>query len=94
VDGYNLLVGGCLGESPEFGEEIVKKVPAFLVKKVIARLVENYKANRVVDEDGEAETFRDFVARNEPDQLREWCAIPEWTAPPPKRAPRPAAASV
>jgi hypothetical protein len=32
--------------------------------------------------DGEVESFRDFAARNEVEQLRQWAAIPEWTAAP------------
>ena len=82
VDGYNILVGGCLGEEPEFGQELARKVPAHLVHKVIGQLVTNYKANRVEDTDGEVETFRAFVARNEVAQLREWAKIPEWTFAP------------
>jgi sulfite reductase beta subunit-like hemoprotein len=84
-DGYNVLVGGCLGENPEFGQEIVKKVPAVLVHKVIAALVGHYKANRVVDEDGDPEPFRDFAARNEAEQLAKWCDIPEWKPAPPRK---------
>jgi sulfite reductase (ferredoxin) len=84
IDGYNILLGGSLGDNPEFGEELFKKVPAFLAKKVIAQLVRNYMKHRTEYTDGEVETFRDFVARNEPDQLRQWAAIPEWTPPAPK----------
>ncbi|MDP9174122.1 MAG: nitrite/sulfite reductase [Planctomycetota bacterium] len=90
-DGYNVLVGGCLGENPEFGQEIVKKVPAVLVHKVIAALVRNYKENRIVDEDGEAELFRDFVGRNEVEQLVKWADIPEWKPAPPRKAAVPGA---
>lgn len=81
-DGYNILVGGCLGENPEFGVELFRKVPAVLVKKVIGTLVENYKKNRITEEDGEPEPFREFVARHEVEQLRAWAQIPEWTPPP------------
>jgi sulfite reductase beta subunit-like hemoprotein len=86
VDAYDLLVGGCLGDVPEFGQEIVEKVPSPVIHKVIGQLVENYKANRIVDVDGDAEPFRDFVARNEVEQLRQWARIPEWTPPAPKPA--------
>lgn len=85
VDGYNILVGGCLGENAQFGQEIARKIPAFLLHKVIAELVRHYKANRIEDEDGEVETFRAFVARNDREQLREWCTIPEWTPEAPKQ---------
>lgn len=89
VDGYNVMVGGCFGENPEFGTEIVKKCPAEIVKKVIGTIVENYKKTRVVDVEGEAEPFRDWVGRNEVDQLKKFAEVPEWTPPPPKekRAP-------
>ena len=93
VDAYDLLLGGCLGENPEFGVEILQKIPAPLVQKVIAQLVRNYMANRVEDPDGDPETFRSFVARQEAPQLAAWSQIPEWT-PPPKRKGAVAAAEV
>jgi sulfite reductase beta subunit-like hemoprotein len=96
-DGYNLLVGGALGENPEFGLEIVPKIPAVLVQRVIGALVGNYKAHRIEDIDGEPETFRDFIARSDPEQLRQWSQIPDWTPPPPKKpkvGAAPAAAAV
>lgn len=80
VDGYNMLVGGCMGENPEFGTEVCRKVPWFVVHKVIGSLVTHYKANRI-EVDGEPEAFRDFVGRVEVDQLRQWCTIPEYTPP-------------
>ncbi len=83
VDAYDLYVGGCLGENPEFGKQILPKIPAPVIKQVIAQLVRSYKANRIEDTDGEAETFRDFVARQEIAQLARWSAIPQWTPPPP-----------
>ncbi len=87
TDAFDMLVGGSLGEKPEFAQVVVQKIPAPIVQKVIGQLVLNYKANRVEDTDGEVETFRDFVARQKVDQLRKWSEIPEWTAPAPK-APR------
>jgi len=48
--------------------------------------VNNYKSNRIPDIDGEPEPFRDFVARNDIEQLRKWATIPDWTPPPPKKA--------
>jgi hypothetical protein len=62
------------------------------VPKVIAALVENYKANRVEAVDGDVEPFRDFVDRNEVEQLRQWAAIPDWTPPAPREKRVPAAA--
>jgi sulfite reductase beta subunit-like hemoprotein len=93
TDGFDLLVGGALGENPEFTTEVVRKVPAAVVPRVIGALVENYKANRIEDTDGEVETFRDFVGRQEVEQLRTWAAIPDWTPPPPRPVRVPAAAA-
>jgi hypothetical protein len=78
-----------MGDNPEFTTEVVRKIPAALVPNVIGALVENYKANRVEATDGDVETFRDFVDRNEIEQLRQWSRIPQWTPPAPKekRAP-------
>lgn len=90
MDAYDLLVGGALGEDPKFGVEIVSKIPAPVIKKVIAALVESYKRDRVVDTDGEAEPFRAFVSRIEPARLAEMSRIDEWT-PPPAREKSPAA---
>ncbi|MGE5608776.1 MAG: nitrite/sulfite reductase [Bacillota bacterium] len=85
VDGFNVLVGGCLGENPEFGVEVVKKVPGEWVNRVIGALVQNYKTHRIVDAEGDVEPFRDFVARHEVEQLREFARIPDWTPPLPKK---------
>ena len=84
VDAYDVMVGGCLGEDPEFTQQVAAKCPAAVVQKVIAQLVRNYKANRVEDTDGEVEPFRDFIARNTVEQIRAWSEIPDWKAPPPK----------
>jgi sulfite reductase beta subunit-like hemoprotein len=86
VDGFNILVGGCLGEDASFGREIARKIPAFILHKVIAQLVRNYMANRIEDTDGEIEPFRAFVARHDVEQLRRWCRIPEWEPEGTKRA--------
>jgi sulfite reductase beta subunit-like hemoprotein len=89
TDGFDMLLGGKMGDNPEFTTEVVRKIPAALVPNVIGALVENYKANRVEATDGDVETFRDFVDRNEIEQLRQWSRIPQWTPPAPKekRAP-------
>ena len=85
MDAYDVLVGGCLGEDPQFGQEIVLKVPAPLVQKVVGALVENYKANRLEDVDGEVESFRSFVSRQKVAQLQQWAKIEEWTPAPPRK---------
>jgi len=68
-----------------FVQEVVPKVPAILVQRVIGALVTNYKKNRIADIDGEPEPFRDFVARSDIEQLRKWAVISDWTPPPPKK---------
>jgi sulfite reductase beta subunit-like hemoprotein len=90
VDAFDLMLGGCLGEEKSWAKTIVPKIPADLVKVVVTQLTRNYLANRVEYEDGEAEPFRAFVARNEADQLAAWSAIEGWT-PPVKRVYTPAA---
>lgn len=87
VDAFDLLVGGAMGENPEFSQRIVEKIPAVLAKRVIGALVEKYKTHRVEFDDGEVESFRDFVGRNDLLQLKEWASIPGWTPPAPKRGP-------
>lgn len=92
VDAYDVCVGGALGEKQEFVQEVVPKVPTPVVHKVVAALVQNYKLHRTTFNDGEPETFRDFVARNSVETLRTFAKIDEWTPAPP-RAPRPAPAA-
>ena len=83
-DAYDLLVGGCFGENPEFGQEVAAKVPSPIVHKVIESIVRNYKTNRMVTIDGDVETFRDFVGRQPIETLRAFAKIPEWTPAPPR----------
>jgi len=83
-DAYDLLVGGCFGENPEFGQEVAAKVPSPIVHKVIESIVRNYKTNRMVTIDGDVETFRDFVGRQPIETLRTFAKIPEWTPAPPR----------
>lgn len=66
VDGFKVLLGGCLGTNPRFGEMIVKKVPADRVHLSIRNLIEHYLAERI-DED---ETFPMWCARSEPEYLQ------------------------
>ena len=81
VDAFDLMVGGCLGEEKSWSKTIVPKIPGDLVKTVVTQLTRNYLANRVEFEDGEAEPFRAFVARNSAEQLAAWSAIEGWTPP-------------
>lgn len=73
TEAYNILLGGALGENPQFAQLTMKKVPADYVQKAIKNIVDAYKANRT-DAD---ETFRQFVGRNTPEQLAKWMTIPE-----------------
>ncbi len=85
VDAYDMLVGGCLGDRPEFGAELLQKVPSPVVHKVIATLVQNYKAHRVIDvTTDEPETFREFASRTPLEDLKKLAAIAEWSPPPPR----------
>ncbi|MFA9478692.1 nitrite/sulfite reductase [Phycisphaerales bacterium AB-hyl4] len=65
VDGYNVLLGATLGETPQFGEVIAKKVEGDKIHLALKALVDAYMADRV-DED---ETFKMWTARNEPEYL-------------------------
>ena len=85
VDAYDLYVGGRLGEKPEFGEEVIPKVPSPVIHKVIAALVKGYKKNRLEAVDGDVEPFRDFVSRVEISDLKALASIPDWTPPPPRK---------
>jgi sulfite reductase beta subunit-like hemoprotein len=84
LDAFDLMVGGCLGEDPRFAKTIVPKVPAPIVKQVVAQLSRSYMKSRIEHTDGEVETFREFAQRQTPEQLAAAAAITGWT-PPPKR---------
>jgi len=81
VDGFNVLVGGHLGENPGVARLIARKVPAHLVHKVIASLVRQYIARRLVAPEGHVEPFRFFASRIDDKKLAQWCMIPEWMPP-------------
>jgi sulfite reductase beta subunit-like hemoprotein len=85
LDAYDLYVGGRLGDKPEFGEELLQKVPTTVVHKVIGQLVRGYKSNRLVTTDGDIEPFRDFVSRVDLADLKALSVIPDWTPPPPRK---------
>ena len=73
TEAYNILLGGALGADAKFGSLTITKVPADFVQSAIKQMVEAYKANRI-DSD---ETFRQFVSRHTPEQLKKWLTIPE-----------------
>jgi sulfite reductase beta subunit-like hemoprotein len=84
VDAFDLMLGGCLGSEKAWAQTIVPKIPAMLVKTVVAQLTRNYLEYRTEYEDGEVEPFRAFVARHDTRQLAAYSAIEGWT-PPAKR---------
>ena len=85
VDAYDVCVGGSFGEQPEFVQCVVPKVPSPVIHRVLETLVSNYLQHRVTPENDDPEPFRDFVARNDLQQLQAWSQIPEWTPPPPRK---------
>jgi sulfite reductase beta subunit-like hemoprotein len=93
TDAFDMLIGGALGENPEFTQEVVRKIPGAIVPRVIGALVENYKTYRIQDIDGDVETFRDFASRIEVEQLREWSGVPDWKPAPPRKKTPPAQAT-
>jgi sulfite reductase beta subunit-like hemoprotein len=94
VDAYDVCLGGALGEKADFVQEIVPKVPSPVVHKVIGAIVKNYKLHRVQFEEGDVETFRDFVARHDVPTLQGYAKIDDWAPPPPKAKPAPKPAAV
>jgi sulfite reductase beta subunit-like hemoprotein len=73
TEAYNVYLGGTLGEGAKFAAMTLTKVPAEFIHNSIKQLVDAYKANRT-DSD---ESFRSFVARQTPAQLKTWLTIPE-----------------
>ena len=64
VEGYDISLGGRLGEDAKFVRPIWRKVPATDVATAIEHLLNNYAERR----DGE-DTFSDFVDRHSNDEL-------------------------
>ena len=78
VEHYHVLVGGRMGERPEFGRLICRdgdkkiKVPAELVHLAIERLIKAWQAERV-----DKETFADWAWRQEMERLADLITLPE-----------------
>jgi ferredoxin-nitrite reductase len=66
VEALDIGLGGGLGEEPRFADWVEMRVPADEVPGAIRNLLANFEDAR---EDGE--TFRDFVARHDEDELGE-----------------------
>ncbi len=83
VEHYHMLVGGRMGENPEFGRFICRdgdrkiKVPAELVHLAIEQLVRAYQAERA-----EGERFADWAWRQEMNRLADLITLPEDAASP------------
>jgi ferredoxin-nitrite reductase len=60
VEAMDIRIGGRLGEHPQFGEVVVKKVPHWELNETLLRIFTLYETHH---DDGE--TFRDFAGRTE-----------------------------
>jgi ferredoxin-nitrite reductase len=67
VEALDMGFGGGLGDDPRFADWVEMRVPADEVPGAIQNLLANFETAR---EDGE--TFRDFVARHDEDELAEF----------------------
>ena len=65
VEAFDVGLGGGLGENPTFADWVKMRVPADEVPGYIANLLETYEAERA----GPEESFRDFVADRDEDEL-------------------------
>ncbi|WP_254536780.1 nitrite/sulfite reductase [Halomarina litorea] len=75
VEAFDIGLGGGLGENPQFAEWAEMRVPADEVPGYVDNLLRVYEAER----EDESESFRDFIAATDPDDL-EGLAEPEETS--------------
>jgi ferredoxin-nitrite reductase len=66
LDGYHIFVGGGFGNAAGIGRELLRDVKAEDVPRTIEHMLAAYNAHRA----GPTETFQEFTARHELDQLR------------------------
>ncbi|ELZ79329.1 ferredoxin--nitrite reductase [Haloferax gibbonsii ATCC 33959] len=66
VEALDIGLGGGLGENPNFAEWVTQRVPVDEVPGAIKNLLANFEARREGDE-----TFREFVARTDEEDLAE-----------------------
>ncbi|WP_410766375.1 nitrite/sulfite reductase [Haloferax sp. DFSO60] len=66
VEALDIGLGGGLGETPQFARWVTQRVPVDEVPGAIKNLLANFDDARE-----DAETFRDFVARHDEDELAE-----------------------
>ncbi|ADQ66046.1 sulfite reductase, subunit beta (hemoprotein) [Halogeometricum borinquense DSM 11551] len=67
VEALDVGLGGGLGEEPQFARWVTQRIPVDEVPGAISNLLDQFKANR---EDGES--FREFVARHDDEELDEF----------------------
>ncbi|MFB6194831.1 MAG: nitrite/sulfite reductase [Haloplanus sp.] len=75
VEAFDVGLGGGLGENPTFADWVKMRIPADEVPGYIANLLEAYERER----EGPDESFRDFVADRNEDELAD-LAEPEETS--------------
>ena len=62
IEAMDIRIGGRLGENPQFGTVVVKKVPNWELNDTLLRIFTLYETHHA-----EGETFRDFAGRTEPE---------------------------
>ena len=67
VEALDIGLGGGLGENPQFAKWVGQRVPADEVPGTIKNLINTFADNRT-----DGETFREFIARHEEDELSEF----------------------
>jgi len=65
VEAFDVGLGGGLGENPQFADWVKMRIPADEVPGYIANLLDTYEDERA----GPEESFRDFVADRDEDEL-------------------------
>jgi ferredoxin-nitrite reductase len=65
VEAFDVGLGGGLGETPRFADWVRMRVPADEVPGYVADLLDTYEAER----EGPSESFREFVAARDEDEL-------------------------
>jgi ferredoxin-nitrite reductase len=62
VEAMDIRIGGHLGESPKFGDVVLKKVPHWDLNETLLQIFNLYEHNH-----DEGETFREFAGRTDPE---------------------------
>jgi sulfite reductase beta subunit-like hemoprotein len=72
VDGFKVLLGGCIGTNPKFGELIAKKIPADR-NPLAGNTLSAHSINDRIDRD---EPFATWCSRHEPEYLQKLIVEP------------------